>query len=557
MQKRRLVAGVLAAVMAVGLVGCGGNNNVGTKPNQEQTGDKKTEDTEKLDYTFGEGKTFHSDEPVTYSLMYSDHENYPLKEDWLLWKELEKKTNVKFEFNTIARADYDEKKALQINTGKASYIIPKTYDESAFVSGGAVVPVSDYVQYMPNYSAFVKKYNMEDDLKQITQEDGKYYRLPGMWEQASSEYSWVIRKDVFEKAGVDITALEKDMTWDTFYDALKKVQEANPGKTVWSDRWKGDATLNVAANAFNVTAGWGLNDGMWYDDKKDEFYFAETSDNFKQFVTYFNKLVKEGIMDQESFTQEDDIAKQKFYNGDSFVICGNKSEFPTYQKDMEKTLGKDNFELYMIVQPAGPAGAYQPTNQRLENGIMISQKALDDLGEEGFIKMMRFIDWLWYSEEGQVFTKWGVEGETYTKESDGTYKLKDDIGYGNLNPTASKALNVDYGFSNGVFSYGGTEDLALSMLDDSLRDYFERLYKYRQKRPLSPAIASNEDEKEQMQLIKTPLMDYVKTTMLQFITGQKDIEKGWDEYVKNCEANNSNQYVEMYNEIYERNKSAK
>ncbi len=36
--------------------------------------------------------------------------------------------------------------------------------------------------------------------------------------------------------------------------------------------------------------------------------------------------------------------------------------------------------------------------------------------------MMRFVDWLWYSDEGLTLTKWGKEGETYTV-TDGAYSL--------------------------------------------------------------------------------------------------------------------------------------
>jgi putative aldouronate transport system substrate-binding protein len=53
-----------------------------------------------------------------------------------------------------------------------------------------------------------------------------------------------------------------------------------------------------------------------------------------------------------------------------------------------------------------------------------------------------------------------------------------------------------------------------------------------------------------MNLIKTPLIDYVKSATLQFITGQTDIEKDWDKYVAACEANNAQRYVTMYNETY-------
>ena len=44
---------------------------------------------------------------------------------------------------------------------------------------------------------------------------------------------------------------------------------------------------------------------------------------------------------------------------------------------------------------------------------MISQKALDELGEDGFIQMLRFVDWLFYSHEAYDLTKWGIEGVHY------------------------------------------------------------------------------------------------------------------------------------------------
>ena len=65
---------------------------------------------------------------------------------------------------------------------------------------------------------------------------------------------------------------------------------------------------------------------------------------------------------------------------------------------------------------------------------MISTKARDS---KNFVAMMQFIDWLWYSDAGQVFAKWGVEGTTYTKDaSTASVKLAPDVNVVGLNPTA-------------------------------------------------------------------------------------------------------------------------
>ncbi|WP_207649465.1 type 2 periplasmic-binding domain-containing protein [Anaeromicropila populeti] len=556
MKLKRVISALLVLAMVFSLGACNNKEDKKTDTDSGTSDSGAAATEEELDYTFGLDTTFKSDEPITYSMMYSDHEIYPYQENWLVWDKIKEMTNVSFDLNIIARADYDDKKSLLINSGEAPYIIPKTYDESAFITGGAVVPISEWVQYMPNYMNFVETYQMEDDLKQITKSDGKYYKLPGMWEVPAgtgSEYTLVVRKDIFEKAGVDVTELEKDWTWDEFYDCLAKVQNYVGGNPIWSDRWKGDSLLKVVGQTYNVPAGWSLGDGMQYDAETDSWYFAETSEDYKEFVTLMNKFISSGILDPETFTQEDATAENKFKAGETYVIGSNRTVLSMYDQGLKETLGEGNYELYSIVLPVAKNN-YQTENSRLENGIMISQKALDELGEAGFIKMLRFIDWLWYSEEGKIFTKWGVEGETYTVDSEGNYTLNSDITYNGLNPEGTKQLNVDYGFSNGVFSYGGTLDLAKSMLADDLKDFCERLNSYRTIKPLNPPVVGDEDQTEEMNLIKTPLMDYVKSATLQFVTGQMNVESDWDSYVASCEANNSQRYIDMYKEIYDSQK---
>ncbi|MEG0565748.1 MAG: sugar ABC transporter substrate-binding protein, partial [Hungatella sp.] len=77
-------------------------------------------------------------------------------------------------------------------------------------------------------------------------------------------------------------------------------------------------------------------------------------------------------------------------------------------------------------------------------------------------KMLRFVDWLWYSDEGQTLCQWGVEGETYTKDASGNIVLNPEITYNGINQGAAKQLNVDYGFAGGVFAYGGSTALKTS-----------------------------------------------------------------------------------------------
>lgn len=556
MKKNKVLSLMLAGITSLTLVACGGNA-VDTPTTAETTKPSDVKDMVKTDvvedevegYTYGAGVTFHSDEPVTYSMMFSDHENYPYQKDWRLWSAIQEKTNVTFDLTLIARSDYEDKKSVLVNSGDSPYIIPKTYEEGKYVNGGQVIAISDWVKYMPNYQKCVEEWGMADDLKMKLQSDGKYYVLPGMWESSAPTYSYIIRKDIFDAAGVDVKELEKTWTYEEFYEALKKVKEHTGTEYVWSDSSKGESSLKIAGIAYGVRAGWDIANGLGFDKENLNFYSADTTDNFKQFVSYFNKLIREGILDPESFSQEDDAAKAKFYTGQTVVMNGNYQNL----SDCINQMQVDGAELYMVVPPAGPAGNVQMENSRLENGVMISQNALNDLGEEGFIKMLRFIDWLWYSEEGQTLTLWGVEGETYTRDGD-KITLNPEITYNGINPDATKKLNADYGFAGGVFAYGGPTWLRASKFTEGEKDYTERVLEYREKRSIDPPFMANEEESEELNLIQTPLIDCIKAWTQKFVTGQADIEKDWDTYLAECEALGNSRFINKVNEIFEKNK---
>lgn len=115
-------------------------------------------------------------------------------------------------------SDYPQKRSLLISSGDAPLVIPKTYpgEEAAFVSSGAILPISDYIDLMPNFKDKVEKWGLEDELEGLRQEDGKYYVLPGLHEEVWPDYTLLVRTDVFEENNIAIPT-----TWDELYDAAK------------------------------------------------------------------------------------------------------------------------------------------------------------------------------------------------------------------------------------------------------------------------------------------------------------------------------------------------
>ncbi len=564
----------LALSMLSGLASCtaggGEATSATTIPDQIETTASTEED---LPYDFGYGKTFHADQPVTYTMFFSDASWYPMVDTWKtegVFKKIEEMTNVTLDIKAYDSSDYMDQITLDINAGNAAYIIPKIYDDSAFVDGGAIVPISDWVQYMPYYTEFYNTYDLSGDIKTITRANGKYYKLPGMKEANLINYSFVIRKDIWDAAGVDVVALEKDWTWADLLEALKKVKAymvsqgmCSEDDYIWSDLWCGNESgqgsggnlLGVMASTYEVNAGWNIGNGMRYDFNSDKYIFSPTTDNYKMFLKTANSFVEAGILDPETFTQDDATATSQYYNGKTAIMSINQGQWANYEENMAAQLGAGNYENYVITMPIGSTRNSTVDPARLENGVMISQKALDELGKEGFIEMLRFVDWLFYSHEAYELTKWGVKDVHYTVDADGNKKLMDGfccsgLGYGNDEAGSMTDIRLQWGYAGGNFWYGGTVAEMSDNLIPPVADYVNRDYTDRDTPPLAPGVAPTADQNEEINLIATPLISNVNAWTLKFVTGQADIDAQWDEYVQSCNELNVQGLVDIYAELY-------
>ncbi|EEP75263.1 ABC transporter substrate-binding protein [Micromonospora sp. ATCC 39149] len=494
---------------------------------------------------YGVGTQFTATEPLSFSVLYNNHPNYPLKNEWLFWSELTKRTNVKLEPVAVPLSDYSQKRSLLIGAGDAPLIIPKTYhpDENAFVSSGAILPVSDYLDLMPHFKDKIDKWGLGPEIDTLRQSDGKFYLLPGLHEKPWQEYSVAVRTDILDELKLPIPK-----TWDELYSVLKAMKAKYPNSYPYSDRWSkpnpGGALLRNIGHAYGTQAGWAFQHSTW-DPAAGKFVYTGATEQYKQMVQYLNKLVTEGLLDPESFTQTDDAARQKLANGKSFVITSNAQTLVNdYRPDLAKTI--PGAKLVNIPLPIGPAGEINPAS-RLENGVMISKKARDS---KNFVAMMQFIDWLYYSDAGQEFAKWGIEGTTFTRDAAGKRIPAPDVDMIGLNPKGTKHLQKDFGFANGVFAYGGKLDLLQSFFSPEELE-FQKVMNARKPIVVPPPAPLTDAEREQVSLWETPLKDHVTQNTLKFILGQRPLTE-WDAYVGELKAKNADQYIELVNKAYER-----
>lgn len=498
---------------------------------------------------YGVGDQFKATEPLKFSTMMLSNAAYPFKEDWLFFTELTKRTNVTIDPVVVPGSDYNQKRGVLIGAGDAPFIIPKTYhpDENAFIASGAILPVSDYIDLMPNFKDKMTRNKLEPELNQFRAADGKFYLLPGLHEKPWQDYTLAMRTDILEQLN-----LPMPKTWDEVYTTLKAMKAAYPDSYPLSDRFSkptpGGNLINLVATAYGTRGGWGYQHAT-YDAATKKLVYTGAMPQYKQMLEFLNKLVAEGLLDPESFTQSDDAARQKLANGKSFAISTNAQTLVNeYRVDLAKT--NPAAKISKILLPIGPTGEVNPAS-RLESGIMISKKARDS---KNFVAMMQFIDWLWYSDAGQEFGKWGVEGVTYVKDASGKFKLHPDVNAVGLNPSGTKHLQKDFGFLNGVFVYAGKPEIVGAFFSEEEQE-FQKVMNARKPIPVDPPFPLNDEEREMATLWETPLKDFVFQQSLRFILGQRPFTE-WDAYVKELEGKNMNQYLEMVNKAADRYKAA-
>ncbi|MCL1872186.1 MAG: extracellular solute-binding protein [Promicromonosporaceae bacterium] len=548
---RRGTAGVATvATLAIALTACSSGGSASTNGSSASKGvsiDAAHSVGAMKDYTVG--TDFKATEPVNFSLMYRDHPNYPVKDDWSILTHLKSDHNVSFTRTDIPLADFDAKKALLINSGDFPEIVSVTYpgQETQYVASGALLPVSDYFQYMPNFEKKVKDWGIQAELDTHKQADGKIYLLPGLRQYPDVQYSVAVNDDMWQKAGIT----SDPTTWDEFAQDLVKVKAANPGlKYGMSDRWNTNnnqplgAFLQMLAPDWNTTAGWGYSDTR-FDTKTGKFVITGTSDNYKQLVTFVNGMVKSGALDP-NITQTDDQAIQTFINGQSAAISSNTQTINTDLVQKAQAAGK-TLHTHLINLPGGPDGSNLQGTQ-LISGLMISAKAKDD---PHFKALLQYIDWLYYSDAGEEFAQWGVQGETFTKDSSGKRTLLPTVGWNSLNPDAPKKLNADFGYSNGVFmeANGSTTDLLQSVMDQPTVDWTNAQLKTKKILPPDPAAGLNQVQLQQTQLQLTQIKDQVNTWTSEFITGKKPLSD-WDQYVSQINSLGGTQAADTYNQAY-------
>lgn len=490
---------------------------------------------------FGAGVKETTSGPIAFSVFYSDNATLPFKHDWLTVTEVQKRVNAEVEFEVIPIVDYQTKVSLALNTGTNApdvILYQSTKGENAALSlNGAIVPISDYEAWTPNFNARVKEFGLEEDVAALKLKDGKRYFLPALFDVPFYDGGLILREDLLKKYN-----LAAPKTFDDLYQVLKVFKQHNPSSYPLTILAGPRVLYRMTMPAWGISLGKngasGSNTLSW--DYATKRYFAGAiSEQYKSYITYMHKLYAEGLLDPEMAEPIDgDRWTQKLATGKAMA------SYAYYDQIGGVTANStiDGFKLQMYPALAGPAGAHHQPKSKTGSGILFPIKTAK---RSDFEQLVRTVDEMFFSEENAKLWCLGVEGTTYTVQN-GKVVFSDEIR--NSSEGIYKSLQVKYGCGSDVTQMVWVNAREMTKYDENyarINAEVEAIGDVIQAIPPTPKF--DDRKAEEAGTLQTPLSDAFERWNSAFLTGGKSIEKDWDAYVKEMKSLGIDKFTELYN----------
>lgn len=438
---------------------------------------------------------------------------------WVHW--LSERTGAEITVDLYSFLDENTKQSLMIATGDFTDIIMGSLQYSGgvdtAVNDEVLTDISQYAEYMPDYMNVLFK---NPDNVALAYSTG--FHLTAFYgindPEAKSDYGPVMRKDWLEALDLDVPETYDD--WHEVLTAFKNEYNA----TLWITSF-GGVPGNLAGGYGACEYAGGPADPTWSED--GEFKHAVLSDGYKKYLRMMNQWYQEGLIYSDFIS-----SGGSDYPDNSLFTTDRIGVWFDYTANLEKDqmlLEPETTGAYItpVPWPTEKAGEFNPqTYTKLPNNA-----GIDGMG--GFsvttasedIPLLCAIINEFYTEEGHEFANWGIEGEHYTIEPDGSHKftdliLKDEYGLG---PNIAMTI---YFFKDGPFEYDS--DRFLASYSDMQLEAAEMWTS-----GAGNIAASNLDADQSLAyfMAQSDVNTVYQEYTAKFIIGEKSIDNDWDEYI--------------------------
>lgn len=483
----------------------------------------------------------------------------PAMEDKWLWKKMESLTNVKMNWQEMSGNQFIEQFQLMVASGTMPELFYQahmgTNDLEELINGGYAIPLDELIEnYAPNLKALFEKY--PEVKRDITWSDGNIYSLPHVdLSHEGRSMRTYINQTYLDNLGLDVPE-----TMEEFNHYLKMVKEndangnGDPNDEVPMGQWTSwvmDQPLYGAYGLANRGLQ-GLSAGIDADENGNvRFIYAQ--EEYKLLLKQLNEWHENGYFFEDGKTQQ--------IEGSKWQAMDKANQIGSFAWANPGLSGGKEMEKYVAVSALeGPNGDkilnWLDPITRAKSVFVLTSQAKDP------IALIKWIDYL-YGPEGTVLSTIGEEGVTYAKQANGNYEwigeFKEAVNEKGSQLGAHQNFDKWYGgyypgFYNG-YTWLRNEDHIQAMneltynTDQGIMDNFQisEVGEGEEYSPevLWPSFSPNEDEKFTLGEIHGDLFTYLAEMRGMFVSGRKDIDKDWDEYIDQLKALRLDEYIKI------------
>ncbi|MDY2652530.1 MAG: extracellular solute-binding protein [Eisenbergiella porci] len=519
--KKKAVALVLAAAMCVtSLAGCGSSTASTTENASGEVSEAVVDESGKVDgVMYKVGLPLVDEGTYGFSIFCDDSKEKP---EYYMLDEFKKQTNVDVEMRIFPYETATERLNLDLNSGDYADVVGGwTLSDSMIltygVNQGVFIPLEDYfAEYCPRITEILDLPGVREEM---TAPDGHIYAIPYVCDDTKVGYSPYINGRWLKNVGMDMPT-----TTEEFEAVLKafKEQDAN-GNGDPNDEIPFSADPNNK-HIESMTGWFGLpmgKSGIGILD--EEVVFAGASSTYREFLSWFNSLYEQGLIDLEILTQDSSTWEGKgnrdlygvsiAYGSGEFsgivVEGGEKSEF-----DVLPVLNTDKGGMWM----------------RDTNGFSVyrTQAVITDNAEHPEV-ICRWFDNAFQLENG-IGCNRGPVGTVVFKEDDGYRAIdvktlpeedQEKFSWGNLWPQSlPKYMPSGFKYIEDHPTYNEKK-----VMEDTYEPYLTKT--------TIPSFWIPLDKIDRYSDIASALTDYFNQRQAMFISGEMDIDDDaqWQSYV--------------------------
>lgn len=346
-------------------------------------------------------------EPITFTFYSADLREPEFFTDKIA-REITKRTGVYLEFENL-NSDQTEDIALMMANENYPDLIFAKGDLSKLIEAKAVIPLDEYIE---KYGQNMKKLYGDQIVRlRNTLDDPHIYSI-GTYEIKSKilelSGNMQIQNAVLREFGYPKLKTLED--YENILLAYKnKYPEINGHKTICfsilTDSWYWYLGLS---NPGNYVIGY-PDDGQWIVNQETmEAQYKFMHPEMYKFYKWLNRIYNKGLLDPESFTQNVDVWNSKLKSG---YVLGTSYPFWAFE-EIHTHLTQNGMENRTFAYlPITDSEQYKDPSLKdygFSGGWGIAISADCKNPERAF----RFLDWM-CSEEAQILTNWGIEGEHY------------------------------------------------------------------------------------------------------------------------------------------------